>query len=650
MSSVLERKKTVVFRVRTNSNIFFAAIIGELYFKDHRRILLTSWPVDGKYESRILNSGLFDQVVRLREVDRSIFKIEQCVDEFLEKNPCIDTYFLQLAEDPHGYLLACRLQDKAKICLYPDGSACINFRKKIERDLGKSAFRWTTELREFYRKYPIDLGIIDETWLPNQDIPREGIPAAVRIIEFGKIFQGNQYVVEKLNVMFNFHGSSALTADAFYFDDALAMFNWMEVTARRRILEELFRNLPGKKVMVKAHPGVDTAFEIFSFSGIEVEIYDQSDMPWELMYLNILLQEERKTVVLITLVPGTSILSSVNIAREHDCIKVLLLENIARPFLAKHIVSGIDMDMAYYEKVQREKENFLVFRPATFAQLREACQEIFPGGCDARKYQEKDLHDIDVAHYEKVGNLLSKSYLLDHRSAKQFCTYFDFLGETSELSFPLDEIVDFSELLWWPSENHVFKSVSTLEVLVEGKNKELQEIYSLDGGAESEYLLNYDGSFRLPCAYQGYCKRLHIRAQLHTRDSYCQLAKNYESVKWRAEFWENWVDIQQTGRIGQFVKQKQLREVWIFGKGKIGKLIQTALDEFQVKIRYIATKGKETPDGRVYGIEEITAEMGVPDMVVVTPMYDYRNIFYSLPNYLRERTRGIDAFTREVLQ
>ena len=644
--------KTIVFRAHSPFTILTSALIGAFHYKNDKKILYSGYTFDIEFQKRILNSGLFDEIYMSMDGEKLITGVERQVEAFLERYPNIDVFFLHTVEDRLGYLAALKLCGKSKICLYPEGVATIMYQEKINMFIYEVDGHFK-HIREFYEKYPVNIKIFDETWLYDVKIPQGGYDMKSRQIEVNRLLRDESYIVDQLNILFNVSADSLESCDVFFLDSGLSESDRMEFHVEQQVIRQLFYCLPKKKVIIKPHPGTDQVYEWFKYQDVAVEIFENDEVPWELIYLNLLLRNKKEKVVLIVHFLATAVLSSVNITTGRNKIDIISMEKIEMPFLADYLVKTIEFNAQYFEREIAQRDNVQIYFPQNFEQLQDSCQQIFkdiPIEKDGMK--ETSFEDISEEKFKIAGNFLSKSFLYINKPEKMAHSYFDFSNRNIELSFYVDEEAGFTELIWWPNEYNLFASVSMLKIYVEledGKKIFLYEAATQDK-AMRRTLLEADGSVKINADYHGYCKRIWLKAQLNTKNSYVQLAKNYEDVKWRSEFWEGWNDIEESNRLQHYVEKHALKYIWIFGDGKIGTLINKRLKQLHIDTKYIATKGKNLTSYRVYGIDELPMELGKPDLLIITPMQDYRTIYYNIPISLRDRAIGLNEFIRAVMR
>ena len=86
--------KKILMKAHSPFTIFACAVIGELYYKEDYKILIMGNPVDEGFETRVEESGFFQEVCLFDQREKTIKAIEHTVDRFLVSHLDIDEYFM----------------------------------------------------------------------------------------------------------------------------------------------------------------------------------------------------------------------------------------------------------------------------------------------------------------------------------------------------------------------------------------------------------------------------------------------------------------------------------------------------------------------------------------------------------------------------
>ena len=155
--------KTVVFKVNSFFTLYESALIGYMEYRESFKILYLGFNIDDVFRERIINSTLFDEVVCIPQIEKNIETVERRINGFLYSYDNIDDYFMCVFSDGYSIALAHKLQGKAKIHIFPEGSSAINLRNRIDYNINY-LYGENRDLIRVYDEYPIDLSLFDYLW------------------------------------------------------------------------------------------------------------------------------------------------------------------------------------------------------------------------------------------------------------------------------------------------------------------------------------------------------------------------------------------------------------------------------------------------------------------------------------------------------
>ena len=112
--------KKVLFKSESPFPLFTAIMIGQIAYMDDYKILLVHDDLYCGFNEMIVELGLFEEVIRIDESDRSISKIEKSVNDILEKHSDIDDYFMCVFSDCYSLAFAYALKGKANLHIFPE--------------------------------------------------------------------------------------------------------------------------------------------------------------------------------------------------------------------------------------------------------------------------------------------------------------------------------------------------------------------------------------------------------------------------------------------------------------------------------------------------------------------------------------------------
>lgn len=636
--------RTVLFKASSPFINFTAALISELYYSDaHKILLLNGYNVYDGYEKSAVETGFFDEVYVISHADVSIVHVEQSVEQFLNEHPNIDEYFMNTFSDCYSLMIAYRLLGKAKLHIFPEGSTTVCLEKTLQLIQEQGEITSKDPLRRsFFEKYPIDLSLFDYTWLYDMDIPQGSFRAQKRHININDLFERTDAddVICRMNALFRY--SHECNFDICMLDTFEPQDDYLDYEAEKRIIDTMFKSLNGKKILVKPHPPTRTLpYTKFKYQKYDVLIMENVNVPWELMLLNLLRQGKQELTIIALQLEGTYIMTSLAMIPKDFQMNVLILSNLEIPYMSKYLLSSHDLSYDYFIHAVT-RSNVKLYMPNDFKELVEAGKKI----SGQRGYSLKSCNFQNIVpnqYFHKVGNLLTASLLYTDNQQLFAKTFFSFYDDVSELIFEVNKDVDISRLVWRPSVNNIFSSASNMSITIYDDQENMYS-YSICGAEES--LPMNRGLLSCAIQYAGYCKKILINVELMVYRKFCRIYEEHYERKWQGIFWENWYDIICNDWLNKYIQENHIKNIWLYGWTKISIAIASELNRLSINHLFVSTGGKGVyNDGRTdISILEACEKYPRPELIVLTPMFAYDEIIYSMPNELETVTVGLDDF------
>lgn len=623
-------------------SIFTCALIGEVYYKEDYKILIMGNSVDEDFEERVKESQFFQEVCLFDQREKTIRCIENTVDDFLSNHTEIDEYFMCVFSDGYSILLAHRLRGKAGINIFPEGCATLQLRERIELVFNE-VYGKDQMLREFFQKYKIEFDLFSKTWVFDLKIEQGELGAKKKFINVRHLLknQKKNRIIERLNILYGYWPKGDY--NTFVLDDTLAASDLLDGEAEMKILDALFSGLKMEKVLVKGHPGQDLLMSKLRFGKYGTDFYENSNIPWEIMLLN-LTKNNRDGITIITPLLATSIMSTINLLSVATPITIISLQLLEMNFFGEYIKKAIALNGNYYEKAIRNNKNIHLFIPQNLDELETHCTIKKD---DTGKVSKKNELGDPSDYFFRTGNLLSKTYIFSTDGQLYEKSAFYFLKYQSEIIFCVEKFIDIKEFVWRPSECNLFSAVNGVAVEIENEYGKKQ-MYIVSDSKKNNFL--DEGKLVCKARYKGYCKKIYIKGHLMVEHKYCALNWLYYDCKWRERFWENWFEIEKKNLLKKYIEKKNIKNIWIFGNGKIGQTINDSFEFNNVNTKFTASKTSCLKGIEAVAIEEAYRTETLPDIMIITPMNDYDLICFRLKGDLKSVTMGLNEFISEVIQ
>lgn len=622
--------------------IFTCALIGEIYYKEDYRILIMGNPVDEDFENRVKDSDFFQEICLFDQREKTIRRIENTVDSFLSNHKDIDEYFMCVFSDGYSIMLAHRLLGKAKINIFPEGCAALRLKERIGLVFNE-VYGKDRMLKEFFQKYKIEFDLFSKTWVFDLEIEQGDLGVEKKIIDVRRILKNKKKnkIVDRLNILYGYRPGRDYSI--FFLDDTLAASDLLDGEAEIKIFDVLFSGLKKKKILVKGHPGQDFLMEKLRFEKYGVDFYENSNMPWEIMLLNIL-KDNREGITIITSLLATSVMSTINLLSGTTPVTIISLQQLEMNYFADYIQKAIQLNGNYYEDAILKNKNIHLFTPGNLEEL----EKYFKIKSDeTNKMTKKNKSDQPSDYFFRTGNMISKATAFSMDGQFYVKSAFYFLKYQSEIVFCVEKDIDIKEFIWSPSECNLFSAVNGVAVEIEN-DYGIKQMYMLGDSRKNDFL--DDGKFVCKVRYKGYCKNIYIKAHLMVEHKYCALNWLYNDCKWREEFWKNWFKIEKRNLLKKYIDKKNIKSVWIFGNGEIGQAINDSFEFNNVKTKFTASKTSCFKGIKAVAIEEAYKTEILPDIMIITPMNDFDLIYFKLEADLKSVAIGLNKFIPEVIQ
>ncbi len=615
----------IVFKCHTPFTMMMSVFLGEVYFKQEEKILITSFLPNEKFYRNVLKLNLFTKVYQFNEGTKLISGVEKEVDDFLNEFNNIDMFFVAVLSDRFSNMLVYKLKDKAKICIYPEGSSIINIQQKwpVIFDIIKK----TEYIREFFDKYPINFDNYDEIWTFDTDSVL-GLKKKIVKIDMKKSIDDE--LISNLNILFKINQINFDGIDCVYLDDYLVERGWLFKEIEEMVLKDLFSVLNDKQILVKAHPGQNMALIRNKFKNKNCYIFENADIPWELLFLNIV--RKNNNIILVSPIFSTAFITSAHLIDANGKLFLISLFNMLKEYMNKYLIKSMDLSKEYYEALR--SETISVMFPKN---IEELCENI----CMEKKINtcKKSTLNYTKRYFEMIGNLICESCLFVN--GKRYVDVFDALKTDNELVFEINSVID-DKMNWVVDSMNFCKIIGNIEV----------ELFYSD--EECSVILNEeDISKEGICSIGIYdntklCKEVRIRFKCISKDNCIELLKDYKRTFWRGVFWQKWSELDDYGSLNNFLSKNRDKDIWIYGKGRIGEKIKNKLMLYDINVEFI--ESSENVEKNIRGKSYVLQVEKKPDLLIITPMQDYLTIFYSMPPEIRMQTVSLEKFLEMIEQ
>jgi len=636
-------QKIVLFKASSPFTVFTAIFISTLYYHtDYKILLLEQFIYDG-FDKKAIELGFFDEVILLVEADKSVVCVENVVKNFLNKYNRIDDYFMNTFSDCYSVMIAYLLKGKANLHIFPEGGTTVHLRETIDLILKNAEYVSKDEDRlSFFKKYPIDLDMFDYTWLYDMEIPQGLDNLVSKHINSQDFFERRDAldVLLKLNDLFKYENSTI--SDVYFMETFLPGTDYLDYEVEKQITDVLFELLIDRKIAIKPHPpNSSIPFTKSKYRQDNVCILENADVPWELIFLNAVINGKKELTIITLLLESTYVMTTIALMPSDFTLNLVILSEIEKQHMSSYLSVSHELNYDYFSSLLK----------------RKGVNACVPQTINDMKYiREMVVHELctvninrclpDSNYFRRVGNLLSKTIIYDAERNFIGISYFSFAQDYIEIVFDIDQMVSFDNLVWIPCEKKIFASASNINVKIYDNNGHLvtQESY------DTARIAFNKGTVDLPIKYIGECSVIRITSKLEVFKRFVKIYGYYCDKVWRADFWERWYSVISENSILNNEKIKKMDIVWIYGNAKIARAIYKEIEKVGIRTIYVLSKNKKDyENSATLSINEALDVYGIPSIIIITAMNDYEYIMQNMPAVLRRVAIRLDNFLDMLL-
>ncbi len=628
------KKDKVVFKCHTPYTLFTAAIIGNLYFDKSVKLLIATKYLTSRFKNRMIQSGLFDEIYCFDESVKDISKTEKQVDDFIDKNCDIKYFFACVLDDPYTVMMIEKLHNKSKIELFPEG-ASVNQLVEVLEIVHNKVYGREKYNNDFFDEYYMDYKKVDKLWLYDLKMYHSRIKLELKEIDKEAIWNNNNQIIDKLNYLFDYVVSDEITSNYIYLETGMVEENRVLHIKQKEVEGLLFQLLYNNMIVVKPHPGQNMNYIKSEFNYKNAIIYSKLDIPFELIFINNLKNNEDLTI--ITPYFCTAINSVVSFVSEdkRKKIHILILYKMLENYYDEYISSAklwVEQDI---ERLKREYNGLDLYTPKSVNELKVYFKREV-------NYTNK-TNDIAYDYFDKIGNLLETSLLYDGKVT--YSSYFDYLGK-SVIEFNVSDYVsDENVYTWLPSVNDIFKYIDNLKIYIVNKNIKHRVHFTINGKEISECVIEKRQSLVIRLNSNEYGEKIIIECNFSMRNKIMSMVRMNNNLDWRCEFWKKIATYDSTKML-KYLKDKEISKVWIFGDGDVGKILYEKLKEYVDNISFVVSKNVEKDN--YYSINNIDKIVEYPDLIVITVMQNYWKIKFDFPTELHDKIISVNDFIVDI--
>lgn len=273
-------KTTVCFACLTPFHLFLSYLLAKTVYRDDYRILLLSdsHPKLREAFDRLEALDIWHEVMLINDYNQSYPSMRQQLSQIDFKSIDIVHYF-SFGAASYNYLLLDYISGNTKIILTHEGIMTYFIQEMCEHCKRK------------YNLNPIDLNKIGEIWLLDKTLYTGKLNRPLFNIEIKKYLEDplKYELCNELNFIFNYkYEKNNYRYDLLLFDQCLALAHILTPLQEKQLLASLIKEASKYDLMIKKHPSDSNN----KYDDLNITLLEPNDIPWELIYLNQLINDE----------------------------------------------------------------------------------------------------------------------------------------------------------------------------------------------------------------------------------------------------------------------------------------------------------------------------------------------------------------------
>lgn len=631
---------TVLFRCMGPYQLFIAALITEIYYKDENTILL----VDNETitqnfhkDKQIINSKIWNEVIELQIGGTAISEAEKTIQEIISEKRVNVYHFFTWGDSISCFIL----------------NHLPNFTKAILTEEGSLTYTPLSEYIGFKNYYGnnrsfIDINRFNEIWLLEPLLYDHSLNITVHKINFQKIFENEMIkraFLNKVNILFHFDNNLP-TIDIVFFDGYYSASNTMPLGIEKAFLNSLIDIISEYEYIVKLHPSEKKYYSELRYEGKNPTVFSNNFIPWELIQINL---NQKRKITLIS-IASTSIFNSLILSDISQVdISVIILDKLVGEYINEY---GRNPDVtAMVQQFRSLKPRIKIYQPKTMEEFKKNVYTIYKNPNILNKKASID-NEWFKQEYKRLasffGNTVTSSSIIlsNDKIIVNKKIFLDFSMELQKVMFNLmeDNIIGNVEVLWKPYENEISDKIIINELIIVDSlqnkiNIPLNSI-NLRNDIDNDGYISLDKKnpyiiFDLFVANG--VNKIIIDFTANIGNSKYDNLVHYKQLNEKAQDYYRillkWLDIKQLNiDIKSYFEKNKYRNIGIYGNGELGLRFYKEIKGYSQNTFYISSESSYLSDEKkeacVYNVNDF--KKIECDIVIITPVFAYHSIVQKL--------------------
>lgn len=261
----------VCFSCLTPYHVFVSYILSKTVYKHHYKVILFSDHYHREIYQRALKLKIWDKIILVEEKNKSLDFIYQQLNQ-IDLNHIDVLHYFSWGSIFQLLLIDC-IPNHIKLIMTDEGVGTYYIKEAVDH--------WKNKYSP--HRNPIDFHKVSEIWLFDKRLYVSSLEKPLKDIDFKKCLEENIKfeLCRELNILFGY-AHEKKDWDILFFDQPLSLAHITSIAEEKNLLMRIVEAGKDYKLLVKKHP----TDHINKYAGLNLNILQCSDIPWEIVYLN----------------------------------------------------------------------------------------------------------------------------------------------------------------------------------------------------------------------------------------------------------------------------------------------------------------------------------------------------------------------------
>ncbi len=632
----MKERRTIIYYCTSVYQILIMLIMAELYYREYDHVLILEKTVADKLNLSATIPYISKVVILTPNASEN--EIDRVLKDVLQQNQVSKIGWFTWGV--RGKIIYARIPDTIPVMLLDEGVSTCDYKRFMTCAVGE-----------------INCTGLKEIWMLNPSISQNDGTIPEYRIEVEQLFETADRLgrfLEAINSLFRYQYEDVM-GDVLFFDRYLVQLGRIPVKYERFVLQNLVRLTTPYHLEVKPHPSEQRKLTEWRYRELPITFYPAQDIPWELTVLNYIhcIMEGRGSAafpkILISTNTTALLATQQLLSYVGKKIPIVYINKIIHNYLAE-IEIVAESTIESYQTKNPDQE---IYIPNDWDELCRVFNRYLDTNLDRDiiaeiRRQEQDILEREYRKSLQVeGNLLHEVRLevYSGKTEKEYATYITYvIGGEEKYRVTFDHILaeegcTMLRLLPTAGED-IYSKIFVEKVKFKKEDTCVEEIE-----LRREYGLSMKRPYVEVPGTEKMFERIEIEYSITEKYSLFREVEQHRRFRNYYRTLITWIQaLQREDCFKNFCEKHGYSRIGIYGNGEIGQLLRNQFVRSGVEAELIDKR--EFTDSILP--ETALKKMDSYDLVIVTPLFDFYNIYCSLGK--SEKVVDADTFWHDVME